>query len=74
MSDPTARYPGVTATMEITIQKSGTISSSRLLRSSGNADMDASVRQAVRTAKAMPPLPSGIKGPIPLEIEFEVAR
>jgi TonB family protein len=72
--DSLRNLPGVTATVEITIQQNGTIGGSRLLRSSGNADMDASVQQAVRTAKSMPPLPSSVNGPIPLEIEFEVSR
>ena len=72
--DSLRNLPGVTATVEITVQSNGTVGGGRILRSSGNADMDDSVLKAVRTVKAMHPLPAGVKGPVDLEIEFEVAR
>ncbi|MBR4190030.1 MAG: TonB C-terminal domain-containing protein [Kiritimatiellae bacterium] len=66
--------PGLMATVQITIQQDGRVGNGKILKSSGNATMDGSVLKAVRTVKAMRALPAGIKGPIDLEIEFELAQ
>ena len=66
--------PGLIATVRLVIQQGGAVSESRIIKTSGNPDMDASALQAVKTAKTMPPLPVGVKGPYELDIEFEVIR
>lgn len=66
--------PGLIATVRLTIQQGGDVTKSTLIKTSGNTEMDNSALKAVQTAKTMPPLPAGLKGPIDLDIEFEVAR
>ena len=66
--------PGLIAVVEITIQQDGRVTDGRILRSSGNSTMDDSVLKAVRTVKALRALPAGIKGPVDLEVEFELAQ
>ncbi|MDF3128154.1 TonB family protein [Kiritimatiellaeota bacterium B1221] len=53
---------GLTAVASVNVQRNGNISSSRILRSSGNLEFDASVKRAlsaVKFAKALPPDYSG---------------
>ncbi len=64
--------PGLVTTVQITIQQDGRVGNGKILRSSGNAAMDDSVLKAVRTVKAMHALPSGVKGPVDLEVQFEL--
>lgn len=65
--------PGLVTSVQITIQQDGRVGNGKILKSSGNAAMDESVLKAVRTVKAMRALPTGVKGPVDLEIEFELA-
>lgn len=65
--------PGLVTTVQITIQQDGRVGNGKILRSSGNSAMDNSVLKAVRTVKAMHALPTGVKGPVDLEVEFELA-
>lgn len=50
---------GLTTQMLIRVRRDGTITSRRMIGSSGNALMDNSVIQAVESIKTLPPLPAG---------------
>ena len=65
--------PGLVTSVQITIQQDGRVGNGKIIQSSGNATMDDSVLKAVRTVKAMRALPTGVKGPVTLDIEFELA-
>ena len=65
--------PGLVATVQITVQQDGRVGNGKILKSSGNSAMDSSVLDAVRTVKALRALPPGVKGPVTLEVEFELA-
>ena len=65
--------PGLVTTVQITIQQDGRVGNGKILQSSGNTAMDDSVLKAVRTVKAMRALPNGVKGPVTLDIQFELA-
>lgn len=66
--------PGLMAIVQITIQQDGRVGNGKIVKSSGNSTMDESVLKAVRTVKALRALPAGIKGPVDLDVEFELAQ
>lgn len=65
-----ANLPGLTCVASITVAADGSISSSSLSRSSGNARMDATVSEALRRAPALPALPAGISSPQTISVTF----
>lgn len=64
--------PGLNTVVMITVEPDGRISGRRQTRSSGNALMDDSVMQAVRSVSALRPLPAGHGRPMDVEITFEL--
>ncbi len=60
-------------TVEITIQKGGSISAVRMVKSSGNPVVDESVMLAAQSVTQIDPLPSAVpKVPYVVEIDFEL--
>ena len=70
-----ARPPGVEGlltTIRISIAGNGVIVDADITRRSGNAKMDDSAMQAVRSVRPGP-LPEGVRAPYALDVEFDAS-
>ena len=66
---------GIHAIASVVVLKNGTIRSGRILRSSGNAEFDASVQRALSSVKFAKELPESYRGSdYTFEIEFNLAQ
>ncbi len=65
-----ANLPGLTCVASITVNAKGAITGSSLSRTSGNALMDSSVRDALHRAPALPALPAGVSSPQTISVTF----
>ncbi len=70
-----AAAAGLTADVEIVVQRDGTITSRRMRRPSGHTPMDTSIMKAVESVKRLRPLPLAFVGdPQTIVIVFELQR
>ncbi len=69
---PGVSLPGLSAGVEIVVQPNGRVTSSRIVRSSGNDAVDRSVREALARMPQLNPLPAGCKGEKKITINFRL--
>ncbi len=64
---------GLSVQVRIRVERDGTVSRREILRPSGHAGMDESVRRAMDAVRKLPPLPDGYRGAFrDITIEFEL--